>query len=640
MFTAVSTVRMGTPTTLRQAQPLITWMAACSMISAGFVLSSSQSMPGQWLGAACVLAALLSISLLARRTHLAEAAQALTDQRWAALTDGHQDACLVLKRRQDIMGRFMGYEIAQANAVAHRLYESTARSLHGQLLFDALPKGWPETFHERLDLCWLNGQRQEDEHALPDHTSPRGTRWLQHQMIRLPDGVAILSRDISDMKHSMQALHEQEAFYRTLVNSLPMAAYARSVRPHNRGQYVVWNRVAANIMNLPTEQVLGRQPSDIMPLDVARRAEQQDHAVMASDSTQIYEDLVYPTADGERIVNLIKTPVHGVDGELDHILSIAIDVTEQRLAAEQLKLASRVIDETGEAIVITDAMDRVVRFNPAFLSMSGLAPSDIKGQFAELLGMPPLRESHLPGIAQSLQNGQRWVGESQQPHQDGRTLDIWLSVSTLRHPQQGITQHIRVFSDISVLKAHQRELVEQARHDTLTGLPNRRAFGERLRQAMARARRTPQTLAVLYIDLDGFKAVNDNWGHAAGDLLLQEVAARLQQCVRNTDCVCRLAGDEFTVILEGAGHPQEVTRIGQRIIDRVSEPLTLPSGGVARVTPSIGAAVHFRADTEDTLCERADTAMYSAKRQGKARMVMNELGVESDNERCQKLNAN
>ena len=634
MFSTVSAVRMGTPTILRQVRPLASAVVACTLISAGYVLSSSGQSHAELMGAACLAAGAAHLWFRPGRSRSSRQHADLNAERWSMLLDGHGDAALVLRRRADMMGRFMGYEIAEANAAAHALYAGPDGALTGRLLFDVLPTGWPESFQERLDQCWHSGLRQEDEHAhMAEHDTHRAT-WLHHQMIRLPDGVVVLTRDTTAMHASMEALHEQEVFYRTLVNSLPMAAYARSARPHNRGQYVVWNQVAAQTMNLPTEQALGRQPHEVLPAEVAQRADEQDEHVVQTDATQVYEDVVFHTAQGDRIVNLIKTPVHRIDGELDHILSIAIDVTEQREAAEQLRLASRVIDETGEAIVITDALDRVVRVNPAFLSMTGLSPQEVMGQFAELLGMPPLRESHLQGVSQALVRGQRWVGESQQLRQDGRSLDIWLSVSTLRNPQQGITQHIRVFSDISVLKAQQRELAEQARHDTLTGLPNRRAFSERLRQAMARARRSPQTLAVLFIDLDGFKAVNDRWGHASGDHLLQEVAARLQQCVRNTDCVCRLAGDEFTVILEGAGHPQEVFRIGQRILDRVSLPVAMGQGE-AVVTPSIGAAVFIPSDTEQSLCERADAAMYQAKRQGKAQLVMSARPDASDNDRSQ-----
>lgn len=642
MFSAVSTAVMGAPTIIRQAACTAQGLLAGCAIGAGFVLSSSDRPLFQLLGATCLGLSIWHVWRERRRLDQQLHTGRLAEDRWSALVAGTQDAVLVLRHRVDLFGRFMGFEIADANACAHTVYGGGGAPLQGRLVFDVLPGSWPPSFQERLDQCWQTGLRQEDEHAWTtlraDEAEPQ-TRWLHHQFIRLPDGVAIVSRDTTAMRHSLQAQHEQEVFYRTLVDSLPMAAFARSMRPHNRGRYVVWNQAAARIMQQPTEAVLGKLPTDVLPREVAERAEAQDVEVARQGCPVVHDNLTYTTPDGDRLVNVIKTPVYGADGALDHILTIATDVTEQRQAADELRLASRVIEEAGEAIVITDALDRVVRVNPAFLHLSGLTPSEALGHPAELLGMPPLRESHLPGIRQALHGAERWTGESQQVRADGRTLDIWLSVSTLRNVHNGITQHIRVFSDISVLKAQQRELAEQARHDVLTGLPNRRAFSERLRQAMARARRRPETLAVLFIDLDGFKAVNDALGHAAGDRLLQEVALRLQQCVRTTDCVCRLAGDEFTVILEGAGHPGEIHRIGQRIIDRVSADVTL-LGQAVRVTPSIGAALLQADEDEETLCARADAAMYDAKRNGKARLVMSELPPKSDNVCCLKEAAN
>jgi diguanylate cyclase (GGDEF)-like protein len=232
----------------------------------------------------------------------------------------------------------------------------------------------------------------------------------------------------------------------------------------------------------------------------------------------------------------------------------------------------------------------------------------------------------LPGIIDALREGQRWSGESHQACTDGRKLDTWLSVSTVRNARQAVTQHIRVFSDISVLKAHQRELAEQARHDSLTGLPNRRAFGERMTQAIARARRGGRALAVLFIDLDGFKAVNDQHGHAAGDELLKGVALRLKDCVRLTDTVCRLAGDEFTVILEGAGLPEEVQVVCQRILERLRMPHAI-GGQMLVASPSIGAAVFDPGDTAETLCDRADGAMYAAKKAGKSGYVLDQAAA-------------
>lgn len=540
---------------------------------------------------------------------------------WQTCLQSSQDAVMVLERRNDLMGRFMGYTVTQANAQAHRLFGFGEQPLVGQLLKDVLPEGQHNSFHTRVKLAADSNETQIDEQSSPSPHQSDLQRWLHHQIIPLPIGIALISRETTDVHESIQALREQETFYRSAINSLPMAVYARSARTGKEGRFIVWNRQAADIMQMPAEHVLGRQPSEVMPAEIAQRGEAHDQIVIQDPKTHLFPNLTFKTPHGDRLVDLIKTPVYGVDGQLDHILSIATDVTESRRAAEQLKLASRVMEEIADGVVVTDALDRIVMVNHAFLKMIGLNQEAVIGQNAELIGMSPLRESHLPGINEALNSGERWSGECGAVGADGRSVETWLAVTTLRGEDQRVTQHIRVLTDISALKAQQRELSEQARRDVLTGLPNRRVFTERLRQAMARTRRQPQTLAVMYLDLDGFKSINDQLGHAAGDKLLIEVAARLEAAVRNTDCVCRLAGDEFTIILEGAGHPAEVRRIGQRILDRLSEPCQI---GHETVWPaaSLGAAVFEAQDNHDSLCQRADAAMYRAKHAGKARFVM------------------
>lgn len=622
-------MRMGTPT-----RPLSPQSATRTMgptipmvcLIAGLALTSSQQLTWQWVG--------IGLSLWAGWLGLRGRHAASTDtgvhrpgdnheSAWQAWLDGCQEAVLVLVPRHDPMGRFMGHAVAQANAPAQHLFLPDGGSLIGQILTDVLPMGLPESFHERLRMAWEERQPQFDEHALhPGTDGPaHQKRWLSHQMIPLPGGVALVSRDTSEAHRSVDALHEQESFYRSLVDHLPMAVFARSMRAHNTGRYMVWNRQAAEVMQLSADEVVGKCPEDVLPPEMAERGRQLDDVIAQSPRVHQFNNLVYQTPRGARVVDLTKAPVYGVDGELDHILSIAHDVTEQRQAAEQLRLASRVIDETGDAVMVTDAMDRVVMVNPAFLRMSGLRTHEVMGHDAELLGMAPLRETHLAGIEATLGGSERWSGESPLVGADGRQLETWLSVSVLRNEAQQVTQHIRVFNDISRLKAQQRELTEQARRDSLTGLPNRREFGERLRHAMARARRQPQTLAVLYVDLDGFKAINDQLGHAAGDQLLIEVARRMEDCVRTTDCVCRLSGDEFTVILEGAGHPDEVSRIANRIVERLAQPSRIGSHTV-HARASLGAALFTRDEDMDTLCQRADTAMYAAKHAGKGRFVL------------------
>lgn len=626
MSSLIHTMTMGTPTNSRRlaAAALALWTLALVLgltLSSSSYLSTHGALP-RWPGPVLAAIACAGLWHCLRRSQAALAASMRTEALWRTVAAGCEVGVMVLWPRRDALGRFQGYEVTQANQRALDLFRRRqGDKLEGCLLEEVLPEALQAIFMHRVNAAVETHQPQVEEHAFNRAGDRETASWLHHSIIAQGGGVVVVTRDVTETRQAMTALRERETFYRTMVDYLPMAVYARSTRPGSAGQYVVWNKAASEIMQIPADQMLGRQAAGLLPADIVRRGDEQDLAVLRDPRIHQFPNLVFRTPNGERIVDLLKAPVYGVDGEVDHILSIAHDVTDQRAAAEQLKLASRVIDETGEAVVVSDAVDRIVMVNPAFLNLTGLTPTEVLGHSAELLGLPPLRESHLPGVIDALQSGQRWCGESRQVCQDGRALDTWLSVCALRNDAHKITQHIRLFSDISVLKAQQRELAEQARHDSLTGLPNRRAFGERLGQAMARAHRSQQVLAVLFLDLDGFKAVNDRYGHAAGDKLLIEVAARLLTCVRLTDCVCRLAGDEFTLILEGAGNEDEVVRICQRIVDRLSVPHDM-AGDAVVATPSIGAALMLPCETADALCQRADTAMYAAKRAGKCGFVL------------------
>jgi diguanylate cyclase (GGDEF)-like protein/PAS domain S-box-containing protein len=624
---------MGAPTSSPRQRVAAEWLSF-SCLALGLLLSSSSNVVLRWLG----LAALVGGALVAWFSHLrmrAELSQALSDaQAWRAWSAACADAVVVLDAPRDGWSRWtprqeepQGPTVASANAAARA---QTATKVDATS--PSRPSAWwPESLlTPLLDTVYqltsqapsLDPRSELCEVGLHTHDKALA-RWWQHRVLQVGDRLIVQTQDITELRAAQRALHERETFYHTLVDSLPVGIFARSTQPKTAGQYIVWNKRAADVLKVSSEHILGTKGDQLLPESWITQANVQDLQVLREPGLHRFSDLSFHTPQGERIVDLIKTPVYDADGDIDHILVIAQDVTEQRLAANQLQLASRVVDETADAVVVSDAVDRVVMVNPSFLRITGLGMDQVVGQSAELLGLSPLRESHLPGVSDALKTGERWSGESRQLCRDGKQLDTWLSVSALRNPRGMVTQHIRVFSDISVLKAQQRELAEQARHDSLTGLPNRRAFGERLNQAMARARRGTRSLTVLFIDLDGFKSVNDLHGHGAGDELLVAVARRLQECVRLTDTVCRLAGDEFTVILEGADQPDEVQIVCRRIVEYLCVPHRIGDASLV-VSPSIGAAVYETADTCDTLCERADGAMYAAKHAGKARFMMAE----------------
>jgi diguanylate cyclase (GGDEF)-like protein len=200
---------------------------------------------------------------------------------------------------------------------------------------------------------------------------------------------------------------------------------------------------------------------------------------------------------------------------------------------------------------------------------------------------------------------------------DGAPLSLWVTASFVRNPDGTLRNHVRVFTDISLLKATQRELEQLASFDTLTGVPNRRLLYDRREQTLRRMQRRNDGLAVMFIDLDGFKNVNDTHGHAIGDMALHAVASRLQRCVRSSDSVGRLGGDEFAILLEGARLPAEAAMVGERIVAAMADPLVI-EGRKLTIAASIGIAVYPDDGTDAAgLLRSADNAMYEVKQAGR-----------------------
>jgi diguanylate cyclase (GGDEF)-like protein/PAS domain S-box-containing protein len=288
----------------------------------------------------------------------------------------------------------------------------------------------------------------------------------------------------------------------------------------------------------------------------------------------------------------------------------AATALEQR--ARDLRLASRVFETTADAVIVSDADDRVLMVNPAFTRMTGFAAEEMVGK---VLAESPFRPIDPDRSAQRMAEQRRvgYIGaEVLRYRKDGSELPLWVTASNVTDEQGRLTHFVRVFSDISHLKASQRKLEALAASDALTGLPNRRALDQRLAAALA----SRASFALVYADLDGFKPVNDALGHERGDVLLRMVAARLQACVRATDTLARMGGDEFAIVIEDAQAVTEAPRVAERVLAACAQPFDL-EGHRVHISASVGIAFH-PADGEDaaTLLAAADVAMYAAKRAG------------------------
>ena len=298
-------------------------------------------------------------------------------------------------------------------------------------------------------------------------------------------------------------------------------------------------------------------------------------------------------------------------------LAWVYDITERKTAEERLQLAAKVVETANEGIMITAADCTIEAVNTAFTRITGYGPDEAVGRKPSFLKSGRHDAEFYREMWRSLQESGQWQGEVWNRRKTGELYVEWLSIASVRDAQGAVSHYLGVFTDITARKEDEEQVWRQANFDALTGLPNRSLFLDRLSQAVKASRRDRSRFALLFIDLDGFKAVNDTYGHATGDLLLQEAAARLLLAVRSSDTVARLSGDEFTVILHDVANREEIAVVAAKMVVRLAESFEL-DGNVANVQASIGIAV-FPDDADDAavLIRLADRAMYTVKGAGK-----------------------
>ncbi len=309
---------------------------------------------------------------------------------------------------------------------------------------------------------------------------------------------------------------------------------------------------------------------------------------------------------------------HGQD-EVAGIFVMVEDITERKRAEEGRLLTSLVYESTSEAMMIMDANGAIINVNPSFTRLTGYTLSDIEGRRLSVLASERHDAQFFNSIRRTIYKTGQWQGEIWNRHKNGENYLVAIKFNTVADQQGKTFRRVALFSDITKKRATEDLIWKQANFDALTGLPNRRMFHEKLRMEMRKTDRSQLPMALVFIDLDRFKEVNDTLGHAQGDLLLNEAAARLNLCVRGSDTVARLGGDEFTIILTELSNPGDVARIAELILKRMAEPFKLGENE-AFVSASIGITLYPDDGASiDVLLKNADQAMYAAKGQGRDR---------------------
>jgi diguanylate cyclase (GGDEF)-like protein/PAS domain S-box-containing protein len=453
-------------------------------------------------------------------------------------------------------------------------------------------------FGEEPD-CWLLGN------AMPQRLEDGSTLW--HGYVA----------DITRRKLAEQALQREKAIYqRTLLDNFPFAVWIKDTQ----SRFLSVNRGFAQIFgfNHPDELV-GKTDFDIAPDHLAAGYVADDLKVLASRQNQHVEELIL-TQGALRWFETYKAPVMDADGEILGSVGFARDITARKLAEENLHLAASVFSHAREGIMITKPDGAIIDVNIAFTRITGYSREEVLGRNPRIFSSGPQGREAFAEMLSGLHKQGYWHGEVLNRRKDGELYYEMLTISSVKTTAGEIGHYVALFSDITALKEQQRQLEYIAHYDALTHLPNRVLLADRLQQGMAQAQRHEKTLAVVYLDLDGFKRINDNHGHEIGDELLISVTAQMKQVLREVDTLARFGGDEFVAVLLDLESSEACAPLLARLLAAAAMPLQIDDL-VLKVSASLG--VTFYPQTEevdaDQLFRQADQAMYQAKLLGKNR---------------------
>ncbi len=297
--------------------------------------------------------------------------------------------------------------------------------------------------------------------------------------------------------------------------------------------------------------------------------------------------------------------------------SILLNVVKFQQEDKVQRLLAKVFESTAEGIIVTDADANILMVNQAFSTISGHSLEEVRGKNPRLLKSGRHGPEFYSYMWESLTRTGRWKGEIWNRRKNGEIYLAALSISVIRDDEGEITNYVGVFTDITARKQAEQRLKYLATHDSLTDLPNRDLFYDRLMRALVRAQRNRRLVAVLFLDLDGFKVVNDTFGHERGDHLLQAVGKRLSGCVRQSDTIARFGGDEFAGLIEDLPNLEGASTVAENILKSISETFVLNENEFS-LTASIGISIYpIDGTTADALLQKADSAMYRAKEIGK-----------------------
>ena len=429
------------------------------------------------------------------------------------------------------------------------------------------------------------------------------------------------ARDITERKKVQNLILENEQRLLDILNVSPIAVRIAVDRGH---RVVFYNKSYAKLIKNP--EAMNDDPGRYY-------AQPEDYEAILKTLAQggtIIDRQVELNIPGEAIIwSLASYMPMRYQGE-DAILGWFYDITERKQAEEELRIAATAF-ETDECIMITDKNNRIVRVNRAFTRLTGYSAAEAIGKNPNLLKSDRQDAAFYAGMWAQLSRDKYWRGEIWNRRKNGEIHPEWMTITGVTDTEGNLTHYVAVSSDITQRKLDEERIRFLAYHDKMTGLPNRTLFYDRLSRAMSQARRNHSRFALLFLDLDGFKSVNDIYGHQAGDDVLKATAMRILSCVRDVDTVARLGGDEFAIILGEIEQLTDITAVAEKISPILMEDVLLHDNQKCSVGVSIGIAIYPDDGAEiDSLMNAADDAMYVSKSAGKRGYTFSSRHVSAD----------
>ncbi|MBP6645874.1 MAG: EAL domain-containing protein [Burkholderiaceae bacterium] len=430
-----------------------------------------------------------------------------------------------------------------------------------------------------------------------------------------------LIQDITQRKADQKALTQSEESLRLLANNATDVIWTLDTE----GRVTYISPSVARLRGYTPDEIIGKtfiediSASSLNP--VLKRFTLAVNALKSGEQVSDYHaELEYPCKDGSTVwVETTASAMHSAAGDFVGFVGVSRNITEKRQDRERLRMAARVIEHAREGIVITDAVGDMIEVNDAFVRITGYERAEVLGRNPRILKSGRQSTSFYQCMWEEINSKGHWSGEVWNRRKNGEVYAALQTVIALTDGTGAVSQYVSLFSDITPMKAHQQQLEHLAQFDPLTDLPNRVLLADRLQQAIAQAARHKQSLAVAYLDLDGFKQINDAKGHGIGDSFLIALSRRMNAALREADTFARVGGDEFVAVLVDLPTPNDGDPVLRRLLDAAASEIEV-DGHRLQVSASIGVTIYPQdAVVADQLVRHADQAMYQAKQAGKNR---------------------